>query len=82
MTQPGPEIDIDVSEMHFEKKTPEVPQQLHAVLEINKPIIKDPGSLCNQVILPQDVNTILNHDNLHGIGEFKWSKAIDMTFDI
>ena len=55
--------------MHFEKKSPEVPEQLNAVLEINKPIKKNPPC----VISPQDGNMILDHDNSYGSGEFKRS---------
>ena len=74
--QSGPAEVIDVSEMKFSKDVPNIPESLHTVLELDRPIKKDP----QYSISLQDVDTILDHDTSYESKEYAKSVATDMAF--
>ena len=67
-----------MSPMRFIKDVPEIPESLHAVLELDRPIKKNPP----YVITEQDVDSILDCENSIGSKEFNTSTAKDMAFVI
>ena len=74
--QPGPIVEIDVSTMKFDTKTPEVPEALHRLILLDTPIKKNPP----WSLTIEQVDKILDVENSTGSQEYRTAQAYNMAF--
>ena len=77
--QPGPKLEVDISEIKFSSRPLQVPDAVHRVQELNIPIVKEPPF----VLTENDVDIILDQESTGpGKQAFCAAKNKDVAFNI